>query len=93
MTKKNGHANGVRVYKSYRFKDKEPVIDMTRTLFEDVFNRRVDNKMLGEIERNGGPTAACMRGWFFGSTKRPKNETVEASGRALGYQRVWVKKK
>lgn len=82
-----------RTYKSYLFRDKEPVIDMTRTLFEKVYNRRIDTKMLIEIEKNGGPTKGCMRGWFFGSTKRPKNETIEASGRALGYERVWVKQK
>lgn len=83
----------MKQYKSYMFRNKEPAIDMTRTLFEDVFGRRVDNKMLKEIEKNGGPTSSCMRGWFFGATKRPKNETLEASGRALGYQRVWVQMK
>ena len=91
-TKANG-AYKPRVYKSYLFKDKEPVIDMTRTLFEDVYGRRVDTKMLGEIAKNGGPTVGCMRNWFFGATQRPKNETIEASGRALGYERVWVKQK
>jgi hypothetical protein len=82
-----------RTYGSYRFRDKEPVIPMTQTLLEDVYGRRVDSKMFGDIEKNGGPTVGCMRGWFFGQTKRPKNETIEATGRALGYQREWVKMK
>jgi hypothetical protein len=80
-----------RIYKSYLFKDKEPVIDMTRTLFEDVFGERVNNKMFAKVAEAGGPTIGCMRGWFFGETKRPKNETIEAAGRALGYQRKWSK--
>lgn len=79
------------VYKAYLFKDKEPVIDLTRTLFEDVYGRRIDTKMLAEIEQNGGPTVGCMRGWFFGETMRPNNVTIEAAGRALGYERQWVK--
>lgn len=93
MAKKANGNSSMRVYKSYLFKDKEPVIDMTRTLFEDFFGRRIDGKMLAEIEKSGGPTTGCMRGWFFGETKRPKNETIEASGRAIGYERVWVKQK
>lgn len=86
-------SNGYRTYGSYRFKNKEPVIDMTRTLFEDVYGEKISNKMLADIEKKGGPTVSCMRGWFFGETRRPKNETIEASGRAIGYQRQWVKMK
>ncbi len=81
----------MKTYKSYLFRNKEPVIDMTRTLFEDVYNRKIDTKMLQEIEEGGGPTVGCMRNWFFGPTKRPKNETIEAAGRAIGYERVWRK--
>jgi len=91
-SKKNGKSHGP-VYGSYVFKDKEPIIDTQRTLFEDVFGRRVDRKMLTEIERQGGPTVSCMSNWFFGKTMRPTNATVEASGRALGYERIWRKRK
>jgi len=91
--KKSGSGDGraLPLYKSYVFKGKEPCIDLTRTLFEDVFGRRVDTKMLAEVEKNGGPSVGCMRGWFFGDTMRPNNVTVEAAGRALGYERVWRK--
>lgn len=88
-----GDGRNMPIYKSYVFKDKEPVIDLTRTLFEDVYGRKVDNAMLTEIETNGGPTVGCMRGWFFGDTRRPNNVTVEAAGRSLGYERVWKKMK
>lgn len=83
----------MKVYDSYRFRGKDPSIDKTRTLFEDVFGRRVDYKMLGEVEKNGGPSVGCMGAWFFGKTQRPNNTTLEAAGRALGYERVWSKMK
>jgi len=77
------------IYKSYVFKDKDLVIDELRTLAETHFGRRVNYNMLSQIEEAGGPTASCMRGWFFGETKRPQNPTVEAAGRAMGFKRVW----
>lgn len=85
--------NSGRVYGSYLFKDKEPVIDETRTLFENVFGERINNRMLAKIEKDGGPTVSCMRGWFFGEIKKPQNVTIEAAGRAVGYRRRWVKMK
>ena len=93
MASKKKPTRAPRKYGAYLFRAKEPVIDMTRTLLEDVYGRRIDSKMLADTEKNGGPTVGCMRGWFFGSTMRPKNETIEACGRAQGYQRVWVKQK
>jgi len=27
----------------------------------------------------------------FGETRKPQNATIEAAGRAMGYQRVWQK--
>jgi hypothetical protein len=32
-----------------------------------------------------------MQGWFRGKTRRPQNATIEATGRALGFKRTWVK--
>lgn len=81
----------MKLYGAYLFKNKEPVIDETRTLFEDHFGEKVNNKMLRQIQDAGGPTASCMRSWFFGETLRPKNVSIEASGRAIGYRRTWVK--
>jgi hypothetical protein len=91
MAKKARKTNGPRVYGAYRFRDKEPAIDEARTLFEDHFGERVNRGMLAKIEKGGGPSVGCMVGWFFGKTKRTRNETLEASGRAIGYRRKWVK--
>lgn len=86
--KSNGHSRAP-IYKSYVFRDKDPVIDELRTLVEQHYGERVSGKQLGEITAEGGPSTSCMRSWFFGTTKRPQNPTVEAAGRALGYKRVW----
>jgi len=82
----------MKLYKSYLFRSKDPVIDQLRTLIEDQTGERLNKgKVLRQIEKQGGPTASCMGGWFFGKTKRPNNCTIEAAGRALGYERVWKK--
>ena len=78
-------------YGAYVFRTKDPEIDVLRTLVEDHFGHRVTKKDLKEVEISGGPKAGTMAGWFFGKTRRPQNPTLEAAGRALGYQRKWVK--
>ena len=88
MTKKS---NGLRPYKAYLFRDKDPVIDELRTIVEDHFGRRVNRTSLKGIKLNGGPTVGCMAAWFFGATRRPQSATLEAAGRAIGYKRVWRK--
>lgn len=82
----------MKTYRSYLFKTKDPVIDELRTMIEDNAGKKVGARgVLQEIEKGGGPTVSCMRGWFFGKTKRPQNPTVEAAGRSIGYKRTWVK--
>ena len=81
----------MRMYKSYMFRTKDPVIDELRTIIEDANGVRVQHKHLARIEDDGGPTASAMRGWFFGKTRRPQSPAVEAAGRAMGYKRIWTK--
>lgn len=81
------------LYRSYVFKDKDPQIDILRTLVEDHFGRRINNADLTQITEDGGPSVGCMRAWFHGETKRPTNPTIEACGRAMGYERVWKRMK
>jgi len=76
------------------FRVKDPVIDELRTLVQDATgDQKISRGTLEEIAENGGPTVACMQGWFRGKTRRPQSCTVEAAGRALGYKRAWVKDK
>jgi len=83
----------LRLYKSYMFRTKDPVIDELRTIIQDATgDKRLDRKTLQGIEDDGGPTVSCMHGWFRGKTNRPQSVTIEAAGRALGYRRKWVKR-
>lgn len=80
-----------KLYKSYLFRTKDPVIDELRTLIEDATKAKIKHAALSKIERDGGPSASAMRGWFFGKVRRPQTSAVEAAGRAVGFQRVWKK--
>lgn len=92
MSKKKGNGN-LRLYKSYVFRNKDPVIDELRTIIQDHFNGHLNNDALRHIQEAGGPTVGAMRGWFFGKTQRPQSPTIEAAGRAIGYRRTWTKMK
>lgn len=95
MKKKiNGHGRRtLGVYGAYNFREKEPAIDVFRTLVEDHFGHRVTNRDLVQINEDGGPSVGCMRGWLFGDTLRPTNAAMEAAGRSLGYERIWRRMK
>lgn len=81
-----------RLYKTYLFRNKDPEIDKLRTVFEDYFGARLTRKHLKEIEKRGGPLVTTLAASFWGVTKRPQNATLEAAGRAVGYERQWVKR-
>lgn len=85
-------ANGYMppIYKSYVFRDKDPAIDALRTVVQQSYGKLTTHELV-DIEANGGPSHACMSAWFFGKTKRPQNATLEAAGRAMGYERAWKK--
>ena len=80
-----------KIYSAYRFRAKDPEIDIIRTLMEDHFGKRINGKDIAKVAEAGGPTKAAMRGWFFGKTMRPQSATLEAAGRAIGYRRTWTK--
>lgn len=80
----------LKLYRSYMFKTRDPVIDELRTLVNDTFGR-VGYKAYKQIEADGGPTPSTLHNWFEGETKRPHSASIEAAGRAIGYKRVWVK--
>jgi hypothetical protein len=88
--KRDAPRGPLRLYKSYMFKNKDPVIDEMRTIIQDNFGS-ITHKALKQIEADGGPTITCMDNWFKGDTKRPQSASIEAAGRAMGMKRVWVK--
>lgn len=94
MAKRSSNGSGrLPIYKSYVFRDKEPVIDELRTLMEGHYGERLTSKSIRKVMEGGGPSTSCMQSWFFGTTKRPQNATIEAAGRAMGYRRKWIKEK
>jgi len=71
-------ARGFLRYKAYPFVDKDPVIDVLRTLKRDT------DMSDGEITAGGGPTTSTLRNWFKGKTRRPQFATVAAAAVAMG---------
>ncbi len=76
MAKKAKRA--AKVYGSYRFIDKDLIIDVWRTARSD------SKKTYAQIEADGGPTAGTLRSWDIGGVKRPQFCTVAAAARAIG---------
>jgi hypothetical protein len=95
MARKDKAPRGpMRLYKSYMFTNKDPVIDEMRTLMQAQYgNGKIDTKAMQDVEDEGGPVANTMYNWFYGKTKRPQNASIEAAGRAIGMKRVWIKNK
>lgn len=75
----------LKPYKSYMFKDKDPIIDKTRTVVQD------SGMSYAEISEGSGVSTATLYNWFNGATKRPQFCTVNAVGRACGNELVWRK--
>ena len=72
----------VKVYRTYNFIDKDPIIDKVRTVLQDegLYNAR---NIVSELS---GVSQSTLNNWFDGITKRPQNYTVQAVITALGYE-------
>lgn len=79
----------VRVYRTYNYIDKNPVIDITRTLVQDEGLYK-QLRVLSEISNVASST---MHNWFYGATRNPQHHTVMAVLTSLGYEEKFVKKK
>lgn len=77
----------MKIYGSYSFIDKDPVIDLVRTAIQ---REKVSYEA---IERDSGVTTQTLRNWFNGRTKRPQYATVAAVFKAMGYQPKWQKQR
>lgn len=71
-------ARGFLRYKAYPFMDKDPVIDVLRTMKKDA------DMSDSDIMNGGGPTAGTLRNWFKGKTRRPQFATVAAAAVSMG---------
>jgi hypothetical protein len=77
----------LRLYRTYRFLDKDPVIDELRTLVAD----EALMKRLDLVHQISGVATTTLDNWFNGDTVSPQNRTIMAVATSLGYQRRWVK--
>lgn len=77
----------IRVLRTYRFVDKDPVIDQMRTVLSDE----------GLIERLGiaatlsSLSPSTLRNWFHGDTRRPQHASIMAVMTSVGYENKWVR--
>jgi len=74
-------------YKSYRFIEKDPIIDRVRTVVQD------SGLTMKKIHEKSGVSTSTMSNWFNGGTRRPQFCTVEAVSRACGKTLVMVERK
>jgi len=72
-------------YKSYRFIDKDPIIDQMRTMLAD------SGMTYKQVANASGVSKSCLVGWFEGNTKRPHHASARAAISVMGYQLTLVK--
>lgn len=75
------------MYNTYRFKDKDPVIDVLRTALQhDADSRGVKfSKAAADAAHSSGVSVNTLHNWFFGSTMRPQHASVAAVANALRF--------
>ena len=69
MAKKRGF---ISPYRTYMFREKDPIIDFCRTKVED------SGETYRSISESSGVSTTTMYNWFHGKTRRPQFSTVAA---------------
>lgn len=82
-------ARFLRVYRTYNYIEKNPVIDKVRTLVSDEGLM----KSLNVVHEISGVATTTLKNWFDGDTKNPQHHTIAAVVTSLGYEEQFVKKK
>lgn len=67
----------ITIYNTYRFKNKDPIIDKLRTAMQD------EKMSYKEVSANSGVSETTLRNWFEGGTRRPQFATTMAAARAM----------
>jgi hypothetical protein len=75
--------------RTYRFTDKDPVVDELRTLVNDVGLSR----KLTIVATLANLHPSTVRNLFHGDTKKPQNATVMGIATCTGHVRKWVKER
>ena len=75
------------LYKTYLFKDKDPVIaDLHRWILDSKYSYE-------DVAARSGVTVTTLQRWFYGATKKPQFATLQAVARAVGASFVLQKGK
>jgi len=76
------------VYKTYLFKDKDPVIDLLRTAvqFESDAKGIKFGTVLKRLSNDSGVSVGTLYSWFGGVTRQPRYSSVAAIASALRIQ-------
>lgn len=82
-------AKYIKVFRTYSYIDKNPVIDKVRTIMQD--EGLYENLTVAAEISNVG--RATMVSWFHGSTRNPQHHTIAAVVSSMGYEEAFVKKK
>jgi transcriptional regulator with XRE-family HTH domain len=69
-----------KIYKSYSFIDKDPIIDVVRTALQETKLSYID------VHDLSGVSTSTLYNWFDGQTRRPTHAAVAAVLGALGYE-------
>lgn len=72
----------INIYRTYRFIDKDPIIDALRTVVRD--GEHLNDHRASVIT---GVSATTFHNWFEGGTRCPQNASATAAASALGYVR------
>jgi DNA-binding phage protein len=62
------------------FKDKDPIIDILRTIIKDHH--------IKTVAEDSGVTETTIYSWLYGVTKRPQYATLNAVFNAMGYSLI-----
>lgn len=68
----------MKLYKTYMFRTKDPIIDAFRTAFSD------SGMTKAQLVKESNVSAGTFNGWLGGKTRRPQFATMAASIRGLG---------
>lgn len=79
------------LYRTYRFIDKDPVIDKIRTILQDEGLLAKGQRKI--VHQLSGVAVGTLDGLFEGDTKCPINRTVCAIVTSVGYEPTFVKVK
>lgn len=78
-----------KTYRTYRYINKNPVIDVARTAIQDtnLYNKQ-GIKIVATLATL---SKATLDGWFYGDTRSPRHDSIAAVMTALGYVNEWKK--